>query len=236
MTLRDDRPGSPARVELSGATTRNWVAQTANLLVDTVGAPARVGVLLPLHWQVVTLLLGVVTSGAVAVVPEAAGDLAGCDAAFTTAGGAAAALAVGVPDVLAVSSAPLGGRLPAGQALPAAMLAVGVLDAGRELPAAGDHYGGPYARSWQVARGGDPVGPLPDLGLSTDDRVLTVAPPGTYAGLVLAILAPLHAGAAIVLLAGEPTGAVLRRACEQERATAVVGADVPGLRRLDAPG
>ena len=51
------------RVELSGATTANWVAKSANLLVDGYGGPGRVGLLLPLHWQTVALLLAGVATG-----------------------------------------------------------------------------------------------------------------------------------------------------------------------------
>ena len=41
LTLLD----GPARVELSGSTTANWVAKSANLMVDGLGAPERVGLL-----------------------------------------------------------------------------------------------------------------------------------------------------------------------------------------------
>ncbi|MBQ0903002.1 TIGR03089 family protein [Micromonospora sp. U21] len=58
LTWYDDASGD--RTELSGATLANWVAKTANLLVDEValapGDPA--GVLLPPHWQTAAVLLG----------------------------------------------------------------------------------------------------------------------------------------------------------------------------------
>ncbi|WP_410809704.1 TIGR03089 family protein [Micromonospora sp. 067-2] len=58
LTWYDDASGD--RTELSGATLANWVAKTANLLVDEVGlAPgATAGVLLPAHWQTAAVLLG----------------------------------------------------------------------------------------------------------------------------------------------------------------------------------
>ncbi|MEU5907635.1 TIGR03089 family protein [Micromonospora sp. NPDC047527] len=58
LTWYDDASGD--RTELSGATLANWVAKTANLLVDEVGlAPgALAGVLLPPHWQTAAVLLG----------------------------------------------------------------------------------------------------------------------------------------------------------------------------------
>ncbi|MFI7212149.1 TIGR03089 family protein [Micromonospora maritima] len=58
LTWYDDATGE--RTELSGATLANWVAKTANLLVDEAGvAPGDpVGVLLPPHWQTAAVLLG----------------------------------------------------------------------------------------------------------------------------------------------------------------------------------
>ncbi len=63
LTWYDDAAG--VRTELSGATLDNWVAKTANLLVDGaglgVGDPAAV--LLPPHWQTAAMLLGCWTAG-----------------------------------------------------------------------------------------------------------------------------------------------------------------------------
>lgn len=58
LTWYDDASGD--RTELSGVTLANWVAKTANLLVDEVGlAPGTTaGVLLPPHWQTAAVLLG----------------------------------------------------------------------------------------------------------------------------------------------------------------------------------
>lgn len=51
ITFYDDRTGE--RVELSVVTFANWVAKTANLLVDGLGAQPgqRVALDLPVHWQ-----------------------------------------------------------------------------------------------------------------------------------------------------------------------------------------
>jgi uncharacterized protein (TIGR03089 family) len=53
------------RTELSGATLGNWVAKTANLLVDGCGLGAGdVAVVdLPPHWQTAAILLGCWTAG-----------------------------------------------------------------------------------------------------------------------------------------------------------------------------
>jgi uncharacterized protein (TIGR03089 family) len=58
LTYYDDATGD--RTELSGATLANWVAKTANMIVDEcaleVGQRACVG--LPPHWQTAAVLLG----------------------------------------------------------------------------------------------------------------------------------------------------------------------------------
>lgn len=213
------------RVELSGATAANWRAKTANLL-HSLGPPPRVGLLLPLHWQAVTLLLGTVAAGATAVVAQDAGELADCDVAFVHEGAAQAALDACGGDVLAVSTAPLGGRL---RDLPAM-----VLDAGTELPVHGDVLAVPAPASWTVELAGRAVTSVPDLGLGPGDRVLTVLPPDGADGLLLGLLAPLVAGAALVLLP-DPAGvsdAVLAAVLAAEQVTATVGVDLAGARRL----
>ena len=63
------------RVELSARTLDNWVAKTANLLVEEfdAGPGTTVGVLLPAHWRTLTWLLATWMTGACAVVPEGTG-------------------------------------------------------------------------------------------------------------------------------------------------------------------
>jgi uncharacterized protein (TIGR03089 family) len=64
LTYYDDASGE--RVELSIATTANWVAKTANYLVDECGVDAGdlVTVRLPLHWQTAVVLLACWAVGA----------------------------------------------------------------------------------------------------------------------------------------------------------------------------
>jgi uncharacterized protein (TIGR03089 family) len=219
LTLRD----GPARVELSGATTANWVAKSANLLVDGLGGPQRVGLLLPLHWQAVALLLAGVTSGATVIVARDAAELAGCDAAFTTAEHAAAALDAGVDDVLALSGHPLGA--------PCSGLPAMVTDYAREVPSYGDHWSGRPAGAATIEVAGAPLGELPDLGLSIADRVLfgrALPDPDALARL----LAVLQAGAALVLLP-DARSVDLDAVASDERATAAVGVTAKGLASLD---
>ncbi|HEU0240298.1 MAG TPA: TIGR03089 family protein [Micromonosporaceae bacterium] len=73
LTFYDD--ATAERTELSGATLRNWVAKTANMLVDDLdlrpGQWAAVG--LPPHWQTAAVLLACWTVGlAVTMSPDPA--------------------------------------------------------------------------------------------------------------------------------------------------------------------
>ncbi len=63
LTWYDD--GNGERTELSGATLANWVAKTANLLVEGAGLDPgdRAVVLLPPHWQSAAVLLGCWSAG-----------------------------------------------------------------------------------------------------------------------------------------------------------------------------
>jgi uncharacterized protein (TIGR03089 family) len=65
VTYYDDATGE--RTELSGATLANWVAKTANLLVDGLGLGTGdvASVALPPHWQTAAVLLGCWSAGLV---------------------------------------------------------------------------------------------------------------------------------------------------------------------------
>ena len=218
LTLYD----GPARVELSGATTANWVAKSANLLVDGLGGPTRVGLLLPLHWQTVALLLAGVAAGATVVLADEPGALQGCDVAFTTPAHAQAALDAGVDDVLALSGHPLGA--PCGP-LPAL-----VSDYAREVPSYGDGWSGPRPAVVVVEAGGAPVEPLRGTGLTPADRVLFGAALHTREGAA-ALLGVLAAGASLVLLP-DPASVKVDRVSADEGATAHVAVPLVDLRAL----
>ena len=70
LTYYDDHTGE--RVELSYATTDNWVAKTANLIQDELAlAPGdEVAILLPTHWQTPIWLLACWAAGVTASVGE----------------------------------------------------------------------------------------------------------------------------------------------------------------------
>lgn len=193
LTLYD----GPARVELSGATVENWVCKTANLLVDGHGAPGRVGLLLPLHWQVVCFLLGSAATGASVVVASEPAALEGCGLAFVSPEHAEAALDAGVDDVLLASGHPLGARLPGVPPL--------CLDAAVEVPGYGDRFA-PATVSGPVLLDGAPF-TARGLGLGPSDRVLTALPPATPEGLGV-LLGTLAAGASLVLLTSGEVDAV----------------------------
>ncbi len=66
LTMYDDHPAPGSeRVEISVATFANWVAKTANYLLDELmlepGEP--VGVLLPAHWQTAVVQVAVLAAG-----------------------------------------------------------------------------------------------------------------------------------------------------------------------------
>jgi uncharacterized protein (TIGR03089 family) len=70
ITCYDDATGE--RVELSVATTANWVAKTANYFVEEHGvAPGdTIGVQLPLHWQTAVIILAAWAAGAAVTFGE----------------------------------------------------------------------------------------------------------------------------------------------------------------------
>jgi uncharacterized protein (TIGR03089 family) len=99
ITYYDDATGE--RLDLSGATLGNWVAKTANLLVDGHGlGPGDVAaVVLPPHWLTAAVLLGCWSAGL--AIGSGADDPAAV-------GFARSASEVAADEVYALSLAPLG--------------------------------------------------------------------------------------------------------------------------------
>jgi uncharacterized protein (TIGR03089 family) len=227
LTFYDDHTGE--RVELSSSTLDNWVAKTANLLVDDAGlGPGdRAAVLLPPHWQTAAVLLGCWAAG-LAVTTEPAE----ADVAFAAADRATEALGTGAADVYLLSLAPLGARL---REVPA-----GAQDYAAEVPGHGDHFPGGRVTPLTPAlsEGGEETGHAAavatataragELGLGPGDRLLVVESPHTAP--LDWLLAPLAAGASLVLVRGADPAALPRRAAD-ERVTVTLGAEVPGVRR-----
>jgi uncharacterized protein (TIGR03089 family) len=217
------------RVELSRATFGNWVAKTANLLVEELGLEAgdHVAVLLPSHWLGPALLAACWRAGisAVPVGPgaqrEAAAALlaeAGCAAGFVHEDLLAEVPArfPGGPPPLLVVTDDLLGRSDAelGAAQPFARLAASMPDHFDGQPAAPEaeallvaEHGGARSeqggvRSWTQADLAEAAADLgARLGLRDGDRL--------YSGLGLDRAAGVVAGAAVPTMLG--TGVVLER-------------------------
>jgi uncharacterized protein (TIGR03089 family) len=81
FTFYDDATGE--RTELSGATLMNWVAKTANMIVDDggLGYGDRASVGLPPHWQSAAVQLGCWVAGLEVTTGPAHADIAFVDAA-----------------------------------------------------------------------------------------------------------------------------------------------------------
>ncbi len=181
LTWYDD--GNGERVELSGATLSNWVAKTANLLVEGAGLDAgdRVTVLLPPHWQTAAVLLGSWSAGLTVSTVAAPAEVG-----FATTERA---------DELTQPSRYLVGLHPLG--LPLRELPDGYLDFTAEARGYGDRFDPPV-----------PIDPQDDLieaataragvlEIEPGDRVMIDA--ARYPDPLNWLLAPLSVGASIVL-------------------------------------
>jgi len=232
VTFYDHDTGE--RVELSAATAANWVAKTANLLSALGLEPgARVAVLLPVHWQASVVLLACWSVGAEVVLAPVDGPVGLTVAAADR---LAEARRHGADDILALSLAPFGAPLPL---LPAA-----VLDYAREVPGHADRFAGPVV---------DPQAPALSLAgrryaadelteaahalaarhrLTAGQRLLSVLPYDTRDGLDAGLLAPVVAGAAVVLVRhADPTR--LPALAANEHVTHTAGLTIADLPRLD---
>jgi uncharacterized protein (TIGR03089 family) len=186
LTWYDDASGE--RVELSGLTLGNWVAKTANLLVDGcgLGTGDTATVALPPHWQTAGVLLGCWSAG---LSVEPAGDVIFASTAVESA--AADRFLLG----LAPMGLPIRGPLPPGW-----------LDYVAEVRGHGDHFR-PVApvRAADAALAGETHASLlarataraAELGIPARGRVLIDA--GAFADPVDWLVAPLAVGASIVL-------------------------------------
>lgn len=207
LTYYDDLLGE--RAELSGATLGNWVAKTANLLVDGVGTqPGDVALVqLPPHWQTAAVLLGCWSAGLIVtnvalpsgVVVAFAGPVP--DTAETPSSPDAA----GVSPIVAGERYVLGLR-PLGVPLPIDQVPAGSVDFNGEVRAYGDRFvpampvsddmpaiaGNTHAELVELAEAR-----AAHLGIKTGDRVLVDA--AAHPDQLDWLLAPLAAGASIVL-------------------------------------
>jgi uncharacterized protein (TIGR03089 family) len=218
LTFYDDASGE--RTELSATTLAGWVAKTAGLVQDELAIEPgdRVAILLPAHWQTAAVLLGCWAVGAVLDTDPTGAAAVFCDEPR-------------VPDsgqVVALSLLPLG--RPFGTPPP------GALDYAAEVPGQPDVFR-PYvpvpddAPAAPGVTGAELVAAArksaADQGISAADRVLTTRP---WNGLIDwrdGLLAPIAAGASLVLCTNSDNSTIPRR-IESERATMVITpSDVP---------
>jgi len=198
LTWYDDATGD--RTELSGATLENWVAKTANLLLDGAGLGEgdAVAVLLPPHWQTAAVLLGTWAAGLAA---DLGGEPQPVEALFTSPDGVAASAAWPTGDRYATALLPL--------AMPMRELPAGFVDYVVDVRNFGDRFvpvrpvdqndralAGPVELS-HLAVCRTAIERAAELGIVAGDRVLVDA--RAYPDPTDWLLTPLIAGASIVL-------------------------------------
>ncbi|MDR7278473.1 TIGR03089 family protein [Catenuloplanes atrovinosus] len=228
LTYYDDATGE--RTELSGVTLGNWVSKTANLLVDGLGlGPGnRADLLLPPHWQTAAILLAGWSAGlTVGYRPwSTAGlgaDTAVPDVAFVSHERARSFLEA-VPDAderFVLSMHPF--------AMPMREVPEGYRDFNAEVRVHGDVF-----RPYALPAATDPASPdgttfaqwgeiarhiAGESGLTSGDRIMIDA--SAHEQPVQWLLAPLAAGASIVLVANADKEKLAARA-ESERVTRVL--------------
>jgi uncharacterized protein (TIGR03089 family) len=241
LTFYDDHTGE--RVELSAITLHNWVAKTRNFLRDeldlTAGATVRLA--LPQHWQTITWLTACWADG-LSLCP--AGSLDSDEIDVVVFGPATTGAACDGTESVAVSLRPMGGHWLGPPPN-------GALDYAAEIGTHGDQASSPPVapdslawrhnnKLWsrrEVSADAEAVAQR--LALSASDRVL-VANAETSTAMSLGRitgewLAPLAAGASVVLCSGLDR-ALLERRAQSERVTATIGVSVPGLPELTVSG
>ncbi|MGY1807362.1 TIGR03089 family protein [Blastococcus sp. SYSU D00669] len=241
LTHYDDAAGE--RVELSATTLANWVAKTANLLQEEfdVGPGSAVAVALPVHWQTAAVLLGVWSCGATVLdtAAEDDGRLAEADVVLAARDRVDAVAEVAGGELLGLSLHPLGLGMR-DYTGPARDFALEVRTAGdRFTPWTPPDPAAPGLRvgGLELTLGGlvEGAGELAGrLGLAEGDRVLVDDVTAAEAGPVAWLLAPLAAGASVVVCRSpDPAGLAARAAAE--RVTATLGPQIDGIRALGRP-
>ncbi len=227
VTFYDDTTGE--RIELSVATFDNWVAKTANLLHDGLGAEpgSRVGLLLPLHWQTAVWLMACWAAGMVPAPQSTDADIVVVGPEHLE-----DAMASRAVDIVGLSLEPL--ARPLREASP------GVLDYAVEVPGYGDRFEPsrqPLADDPALEVDGRTFSHrdlVDSAGLRSGDRLLTSLAVDTIDGVRAAIAAPIAADASVVLCRNLDAQRLVKRMAA-ERVSAVAG-DVPdlpaGVRRI----
>ncbi|MBO2448459.1 TIGR03089 family protein [Actinomadura barringtoniae] len=236
VTFYDDRTGE--RVELSAKTFDNWVAKTANLLVDGLGAAPgdRVVPALPPHWQTAVWLMASWAAGLVVEPVDPAGPFVPGEPVSASGPYILAAAEEALEDlandpeadeVVGLSLHALGGPLSSAPA--------GVTDYAVEVRAYGDRFvpdtgvtsespaltvtnttfsAAELVREATVA--------AEKWGLDAQDRVLVDMSYTTLGGLLTGLLAPLASGASVIIQRNFDKDSLDRRV-SLEHVTAVGG-------------
>jgi uncharacterized protein (TIGR03089 family) len=243
VTFYDDATGE--RVELSATTLANWVAKTANLLQDEfdISIGSLVAVALPVHWQTAAALLATWSCGA-AVLETAAEDegrLSGADVVLAEQSRLYPLQEVVDGDLLVGFS-----LHPLGQGMtdyvgPARDFAAEVRVHGDAfVPIAPPDPAAPglVAGGLNLTLGdlGAAAAELAErLGMASGDRVLVDEQVAMETGPITWLLAPLAAGASLVLCRNAAPDALAARA-SSERVTATLGGRrIEGIRELGQP-
>ena len=230
VTWYDDRRDE--RVELSYRTFDNWVAKTANLLADELGAEPgdRVGALLDDHWQAPIVLAACWRAGVGVVVLDPSG---GRQAPLRTPPGLVAAFVR--EEHLPIDDLPV-------VALTAGVFGRPERDLGRALnfsrivPGMGDDFASGPDPAGDALTAGGATATMADLlgraaalaarsGLGDADRLLSgrrlLTPDGAAAGL----LAPLLRGAGVVRVANLDPARFWKRVADERVTVAVLDPD-----------
>jgi uncharacterized protein (TIGR03089 family) len=243
ITFYDDATGE--RAELSVVTFGNWVAKTANLLVDGLGAQPgqRVALDLPVHWQGAVWHAACWVSGLVTMTGAGAADAADIAVLALDGDGAGERAAPQAAEVVGLGLGPLG--LPRRDRTPPDYVTV---DYDREIHGHGDRF--PFTASDQADRpaletDSGAAFTAGELGAETDEhlrrwasptgsRILSGLPYRGLLAVVSGLLAPLaNAGGAV--LCRRPDRARLATRAQAEHVTSVTGLPggvLPGLPRL----
>ena len=219
ITFYDDATGE--RVELSGVTTANWAAKTANLLRDEcdVEPGSAVSALLPAHWQTAAVLLGAWWCGAVVVSDPGTADWVFCDRDRLE-----RALHAGpAMGVIALSLDAFGRGL---DDLPS-----GVIDYATEVRTLGDDFLEEPVPDDAAALDSSTVHEVvaeardraAALGIGPGDRVLSTLDWDTRGGLVDGLLAVLVAGASLVQVRHADPAALDRHAAAERVTVRLTG-------------
>lgn len=245
VTFYDDASGE--RVELSARTFGNWVAKTANFLVDGLAAEpgTRVVLVLPPHWQTAVWLMACWSAGLVAeaVDPEdfrrGGAEPAGASDPYILAAAqevlddvlADDVLAGGAEEIVGLSLHALGG--------PLADCPPGVTDYAAEVRAYGDRFVPgpgvvPEAPALSVTKTtfsaaelvGAARGAVEKWELDARDRLLVDMSFATLDGVLTCLLAPLASGASVIIQRNFDKAALDRR-LTLEHVTVVAGTPGP---------